>query len=263
MHTDHNSGRDNKYIGRTVPDVARSIIVKSFAAAVLGIIIYMSVLFIYRSVGNPEPIGYYTKTTITDAEDVKTDKYGENYYFSEDEEHVLPKADDTHYYGEIYGWDAFPEILSQNLMFFIVALFVYDAAWSFGSARKNAVSFGRVKRDKIEGVKLGVCSSIVGILAYAVLVLQKIGLPIGFAFRIFAVVNSSYLPLFNLVVITEREISGIAALTGNVHMDISVIGLLIMLIPILLKIIICFIGYEFGFRQISLKDRILYKRKQN
>ena len=188
---------------------------------------------------------------------------GKSYYFTEDEEHVLPKADDTHYYGEIYGWDAFPEILSQTLMFFIAAIFVYDAAWSFGSARKNAVSFGRVKRDKIEGVRLGVCSSIVGIFAYVVLVLQKIGLPFGFAFRLFATVNSTYLPLFNSVVITEREISGITAITGKMDMDISVVGLFIMLIPILLKVIICFIGYEFGFRQISLKDKILYKRESN
>jgi len=250
--------QDNNSTNSTLFVVAvKSILVKSLLAAILGLIIYMSVLFIYRSFAHPTIVGY-TVTTINEEEKSSTTN---KYFFKENEEAVLPKADDTHFYNALYGRDAFPEILSQLLIFVIFSIMIYDAAWQYGAKMGNAVSFGRAKRNVFEGIKLGAYSNVVGYIAYLLLLFSKLGLNFKFALPVFSIVNAAYLPLLNATLISELPVTGFSSITQSFNIDTSFSTLLVMLIPLFLKILVSFIGYELGYRQISIKDKILYKDK--
>ncbi len=103
-----------------------------FMAAVLGIVIYMSVLFIYRSAGNPKIIGYTTTITSVDKDGNKTDTTGESYYFKDGEKHDIPKSNDSTKYSPLLHSRCFPRGAFSNSYFFIVStLMVYSVAWDF------------------------------------------------------------------------------------------------------------------------------------
>ncbi len=242
-------------------DASKKIALNAFMACILSLIIYMSVLFVFRSIGNPKIIGYTAFEIIVDDNGNATEEKGETFYFQEGEEAVIPESDETHYYNKIYTNDAFPEILSQILTATVFALMIYTVAWGYGDHRRNEVAFGHARRDKFEGIKLGIYSSVVSILAYCIILIAKLGVNIAFAMPLFGLVNSSFLPLLNAFVYNEHGTYGLTAVLGNTAIDLSWVGMLIMLIPILYKIIICYVAYELGYKSISVKEKIIYKNK--
>ncbi len=242
-------------------DAAKKIALNAFMACVLSLVIYMSVLFVFRSIGNPVIVGYTEFEIILDEEGNATNEKGTTYYFKDGEEAVIPESDDTHYYNKIYTNDAFPEILSQILTCLVFTLMIYTVAWGFGDHRRNEVTFGRAKRDKLEGVKLGIYSSVFSLLAYLLILIAKLGANFGFAMSVFGLVNSCFLPLLNAFVYNEHGTYGLTAILGNTPNDLSWTGLVVMLLPILYKVLVCYTAYELGYRGISLKEKIIYKNK--
>lgn len=245
---------------KSFSEAVRKIATNSFVAAVLCILIYMSVLFVYRQVGNPKIIGYveYVQTLDKDGKVISEEK-NDTYYFKDGEKAVVPKADTTHYYNKLYTNDTFPEIFSQILMLCVSSVMIYNIAWGFGSYQKNAISYGRAERDKLKGVKLGFTSSFMFIVSYILLILAKIGLPLRFAFPLFGLVNASYLPLFNSLIDAKYGAYSLVGIMSYNIESISYGGICIMLIPLIIKVFVCYLGYELGLRQISIKDKIIFK----
>ncbi len=237
---------------------AKSVTIKSFLSGVLCLIVYMSILLIYRGIADPNVAGY-TETTYNPK--TKETKYTV-YYFEKGEE-TLPKGDENSSYSPIYGKDAFPEIATQIISLIVFCLMIYDVAWNYGSHQSNAFSFGRTKRDYFESVKLAVCGSFVGIVAYILLLVSRFVSGINWALPVFSAVNSAFLPYLNCFLqFTDKPYapSGLTVITQSNSLEISTLGIVAMLLPFIIKIIVCVIGYELGFRQISLKDKILYKK---
>ena len=104
---------------------AKSVTVKSFLSAVLCLIVYMSILLLYRGIANPSLAGY---TEATYNKKTKETTYT-SYYFEEGESEI-PLGDETHSYSPIYGKDHFPEIASQIISFIVFSLMIYEVAWS-------------------------------------------------------------------------------------------------------------------------------------
>ena len=155
---------------KSFSEAVRKIAVNSFVAAVLCILIYMSVLFVYRQVGNPKIIGYVEYVQTLDAEGkVVSEEKKDTYYFKEGEKAVVPQADKTHYYNNLYTNDTFPEVFSQILMLCVTSVMVYSVAWGYGAYQKNEISYGHAERDKLKGVKLGLTSSFMFIITYILL----------------------------------------------------------------------------------------------
>ncbi len=247
---------------KTFEDAAKKIALNAFMACVLSLVIYISVLFVFRSIGNPKIIGYTEFEIIVDDDGNAIDEVGTTYYFEDGEEAVIPESDDTHYYNKIYTNDAFPEVLSQILTVLVFTLMIYTVAWGFGDRRRNEVAFGRATRNKLEGAKLGVYSSVVSILAYILMLIAKLGVSIRFAMPIFGLVNSCFLPLFNAFVSNKHGTYGLTAVIGNAPDDLSWVGLSVMLLPILYKVLVCFVAYELGYKGISIKEKIIYKNNK-
>ncbi len=247
---------------KTFDEAAKKIALNAFMACILSLIIYMSVLFVFRSIGNPKIIGYTEFETILDEEGNAISEKGTSYYFDEGDEAKIPEPDETHYYNKIYTNDAFPEVLSQILCVSVFTLMIYSIAWGFGDHRRNEVNFGKARRNKIEGIKLGVYSSVFSLLAYLMMLLAKIFGGMRFAMPVFGLVNSSFLPLLNAFVYNEHGTYGLTAVLRNTPEDLSFTGLAVMLLPIVYKVAVCYVAYELGYRGISIKEKIIYKNKK-
>ncbi len=247
---------------KTFSSASKKVALNAFMAAVLGIIIYMSVLLIFRTIGTPKIVGYVTYEITLDKEGrAESEKAAASYYFKDGEETKLPQSDKTHKYSPIYTDDAFPEVFSQILMLAVYSIMIYNVAWGYGAHTKNEVTFGHRKRDKFEGAKVGLASSVVYYIALLLLILAKLGSGFKQALGLFGLVNASFLPLFNEMVYNEHGTFGLIAITSNTPADISWVGVLIMLLPLLYKVLLCFAAYELGYRGISLKERIMYKKQ--
>ena len=244
-------------------EAAKKIALNAFMACVLSLVIYMSILFVFRSIGNPKIIGYTEFESIVDDNANAVDEKRTTYYFKDGEDAVIPESDDTHYYNKIYTNDPFPEILSQILSCSVFTLMIYSIAWGFGDHRRNEVNFGRAKRNKLEGAKLGVYSSVFSLMAYLLMILAKIFGGMRFAMTVFGLVNSSFLPLLNAFVYNEHGTYGLTAIIGNSPDDLSWGGLAVMLLPIFYKVLVCFVAYELGYKGISIKEKLIYKPNNN
>ncbi len=245
---------------KTFGEAVKKIMSNACLAAVMCIIVYMSVLFIYRSVGNPTVIGY-TKTVMefnSDGEAV-SEKQTETYYFKDGDKKEVPESTDSVYYNKLFGKDAFPEVLSQILLFIVSTVLIYSNAWGFGSHSNNSDKIAGKKHNIFTPIKLGVYSSGAYIISYLIMIIAKLFYPFNFALSLFGLVNAAYLPLLNLFVYNPNGTVGLVAVLNNSPSDFSWFGMLIMLIPFIIKIATCVIGYELGYRNISIKDKIIYK----
>lgn len=230
-------------------------------AAILSIIVYISVLYIYRTVGSPDYAGYSTTTYTTDENGTENEKIT-TYFFADGEEHVVPESDDTHKYSPIYSNDIFPEVFTEILTVILYVLMLYSVVWAFGVHQRNFEQCAGREKTKFVGLKLGVCSSFMFGLAYILSVFAKLGLPVNFAFPLFGLVNAPFLPLFNAFIQGGPQgVVGIAGLINNSVADFSPYGFVAMLAPLMLKIGVCIVAYELGYKQISVKEKILFKNK--
>lgn len=245
---------------KTFGEAVRKIMSNACLAAVMCIIVYMSILFIYRSVGNPTVIGY-TQTVMefnSDGEAI-SEKQTKTYYFKDGDNKEVPESTESTYYNKLYGKDAFPEVFSQILMFIISAFMIYSNAWGFGSHSNNSDKIAGRKHNAFTGIKLALFSSGAFFISYLVMLFSKLAVSFNFAMSLFGLVNASYLPLLNAFVENANGTTGLVAVLNNSPNDFSWVGMLVMLIPLAIKIIICFIGYELGYRNISIKEKIIYR----
>lgn len=245
---------------KTFGEAVKKIMSNACLAAVMCIIVYMSILFIYRSVGNPTVIGY-TKTVMefnNDGEAI-SEKQTETYYFKEGDKREVPESTDSVYYNKLYGKDAFPEVFSQILLFIISSFLIYSNAWGFGSHSNNSDKIANRKQNPLIPIKLGIYSSGAYFISYIIMVIAKLCCPFNFALSLFGLVNAAYLPILNMFVDNPNGTVGLVAVLNNSPSDFSWLGMLVMLLPLLLKVLICFIGYELGYKNISIKDKIIYK----
>ena len=179
-------------------------------------------------------------------------------YFEDLQNEGIPKDDEIHRYSPIYGVEPVSSVISQILCMTVLFIMIYSICWSYGAHQKNAVQFGKMDRDRFEGAKVGLASSVVGIFAFLVIVLAKFGIDTNISFKLFALVNGTYLPLINGLV--EGAQGGLTVISKSVS-NISWTGILIMLIPLVLKILVCQIGYDLGYKGISIREKLIYKNK--
>lgn len=245
---------------KTFGEAVRKIIGSACLAGIIGIIAYMSILFIYRSVGNPTVIGYTTTVMEFNSDgEAVSEKQAKPYYFLENEKVVVPENTNKVYYNPIYGKDAFPEVLTQILLAIVSSIMIYNRAWGYGSHSNNSDKIANKRHNPFLGVLLALASSGFYFVSYLIMIISKLGLNIPAAMSFFGLTNASYLPLFNAFVENEIGTVGLVGVLNNSPADFMWIGMLFMLIPLAIKIIVCFVAYELGYRNISIKNKIIYK----
>lgn len=141
-----------------------------------------------------------------------------------------------------------------------VLLFIgicYSPSWYCGDHDKNAVQFGRMERDPLKGLKIGLIAMIPFALTWLLPVFCKLGVLPGsetfdMGMAVYRIINVHMLYLINLLLPPEMRA---AALPWSGILGVFSFYLLIPLTT--------FVAYYFGYRQISLSERLIFKNSRH
>ncbi len=141
------------------------------------------------------------------------------------------------------------DTISSVFMLLIFALFPYNVLWNMGSHDENYVQLGRMEKDIAFGLKVGAVASVPSFLLYMLLVLGKFGVVPGVILKWHRLLNPPFIPYIDAVEMgantaTELSIGSLLA-----------VGAILLFIPA-----VCWLAYYLGYRQISIRDKLVYKK---
>lgn len=141
--------------------------------------------------------------------------------------------------------NTYGSILQVLTLMFLTGL-VYPTLWDMGYKDRNMVLTGHAKEDILKGLKIGLVAVIPSVLSIPLFALIK-----SFPAALYKLINSSYYYFFEL-------------LTRNTDKfcELAVWKFVVMAIVFLLVPAISFLGYYLGFKDISIAEKITYKKKK-
>ncbi len=139
-------------------------------------------------------------------------------------------------------------IISQIFCLGIIISFIYVYIWKIGNNDLNLVKFDRIKFDKLKGLKIGLLATIPFAIVYLMLVLGAIGMLPGKVIIFYRAVYGFVFPL-------TSKIIGSSFLAE----ELSVLKLLLLALMVFIIPLICHFSYLIGYKDISIKNKIVYK----
>jgi hypothetical protein len=141
--------------------------------------------------------------------------------------------------------------ISGLLSFATLAVILYPSVWKEGSKDRNLVHFGHIAEDKFKGLKVGAIAVIPAFLLFAFFIVTKGSLTADFPVVWFKFLNSNAYSLIDLLQ------------NGVVHLrDLPVLNLVLMALTQITVPIICYLAYLLGYKEISISDKLVYKKKE-
>ncbi len=138
-------------------------------------------------------------------------------------------------------------ILSQASCFITLYAFTYPMLWKSGDRDGGAVRFGRIKYDRFKGVKISLFVFAPLLAVFAVFV----GLGERASTAAYTIINSHMYSFLDIIY-------GGADSFGELGVARTVLlGLLTLAVPLLFQI-----AYTFGFKGISITQKIMYKNDE-
>lgn len=140
-------------------------------------------------------------------------------------------------------------IVSSVFTLLIFGIFPYTALWNMGSHDENYVQLGRMDEDVHFGLKAGAVASIPSAVLYLLLVLGKFGALPGVILKWHRLLNAPFIPYIDAVEMGAKSASAL-----------SIGSLLAVAATLLFVPLVCWLGYYLGYRQISIRERLVYKK---
>lgn len=140
-------------------------------------------------------------------------------------------------------------IISSIFTLLIFASFPYNMLWNVGSKERNYVNFERLDKDILFGLKVGAVATIPSAVLYVLLILGKFGVLSDAIIRWHRIINTPFIPYIDAVE------GGVKAAT-----ELSFGSLLAVAVPLFFVPLVCMVGYVLGYRQISVRERLIYKK---
>jgi len=140
------------------------------------------------------------------------------------------------------------KIFIQGANLFISAGILYATFWFEGDREKNFVQFGRMEEDMMWGLKAGLVGMLIPMATIIMLIVAMIiDLPDLVVY--YKLINPQINLLINVFIptIAPSEIS---------VLDLILTALLYLYVPIA-----CFVGYQLGYRRISISEKMIYVDK--
>lgn len=131
-----------------------------------------------------------------------------------------------------------------------LALFINGNAYYIGDSDSNKVQFGRMKYDKLKGLKLGIVPAVFALISYIVLILGKLGIVGDIALVIFRFANYHLVGYNQLIFGNESNAAELS------WMSIAAALLCVIIVPL-----ISHICYTLGYKRINLFERLVFKKK--
>lgn len=144
------------------------------------------------------------------------------------------------------------DVVVQLMMLAIVAAFPYSTLWALGDKDANGVRFHRKKPQLFRGLIIGALGNIPYFILYVLLFVSKCGVITPSYLGIYRLIHLPFLPYINGVLNTA-----IATTTE------ASVWQLLALLPVVLVIPAVSCGaYILGYKEISLRDCIVYAGRQ-
>ena len=197
-----------------------------------------------------------TYTYYTDEEYYNQNKDNANtYYFESGSDEKAAELADEGYTTSASSIRSEPTTSASNWSYIIIALFTlfltlsfcYAPLWDIGAKDSNAVHFGRKKEDRLYGLKVGLLARIPAVILYILALCLARGITPS---------------LFGMICAENYGI--IQLMTGNVTRlcDMSAITIIVCFILLLIVPIATGIGYYLGYKDISLGEKMIYKKEK-
>lgn len=140
-------------------------------------------------------------------------------------------------------------ILSSVFTLLIFGLFPYNMLWNMGSHDENYVQLGRMDKDILFGLKAGVIASIPSAILYLMLILGKFGVIPGVIIKWHRLINTPFIPYIDAVEMGAKTATELS------FGSLLAVGATLLFVPF-----VCWLGYYLGYRQISIRERMVYKK---
>ena len=142
-------------------------------------------------------------------------------------------------------------VIDQLASFVVLIMFIYGEIWHLGTTDNNKVHFGHIKEDKLKGLKIGLLSIIPAYLFNIVLIVFASGAYPKFALLIYKFMNCS---LFGFV---QAAIGNAVYAYELTPLNFVLLFAVHLVIPLL-----CAVAYILGYKEISLREKMIYKKKE-
>ena len=136
----------------------------------------------------------------------------------------------------------------QIILIFMFTCSVYIPFWEYGDRDNNLVLFNKRNKDMFFGLKLSSLVVIPYFVSSILLLLYRLGVP-SWTLLIYRIVNVQFIYIIDHLVDIQNA-------TATSWFSI----VLCMLLP-LYSVLVASIGYILGYKQISIKEKLIYKSK--
>lgn len=140
-------------------------------------------------------------------------------------------------------------VISSIFTLLIYGIFPYNMLWNLGSHDENYVQLGRLQKDIYFGLKVGLVASIPAMILYLLLILGKLGAFPSVILKWHRLINTPFIPYIDAVEMGAKTATELSV--GS----LLAVGATLLFVPIL-----CCLGYYLGYRQISIRERMVYKK---
>ncbi len=136
---------------------------------------------------------------------------------------------------------------------FLFCAIIYAEVWTQGDKDGARVQFGgKATGDPHLGLKQGLLASIPAFVSFVLLIVEK---AVGFWPQYIMVYRAAHLALYPVLVWSIGTRWDVPAA------DISWVGIILTLIPILAMPLVAWVSYYIGYRQINIGKKLMYKKK--
>ncbi len=140
--------------------------------------------------------------------------------------------------------------ISQLFGLIIVISFTYSPLWNLGIKDNNAVKFGRKVEDKLRGLKIGFMTGTPYYIFCIVMLVLKFIPAVSVPSGLIGFLNAPFYTVTMLL------------MSGDTVAESSLISVLGLFVIGLIMPIISHIAYSIGYKDISLYEKIFYKKKK-
>lgn len=142
-------------------------------------------------------------------------------------------------------------IVSQIFCLLILIAFIYPGLWQLGTTDSNLVHFKHKSENKLKGFQIGLVAIIPALIFIIFLFVAKFTSLNQFPMVLYKFLNSSFYSFIELI------INGTVAVG-----DLAIWRLVILILLQLLIPLICGASYLLGYKNISISERLIYKKNK-
>lgn len=142
-------------------------------------------------------------------------------------------------------------VVSEIFCLSILAVFLYPSMWDLGAKDSNAVKFKHKAEDCRKGIKIGLLAVIPSYLLLILLCVMKAGVYPDFSVSLYQLTHSAFYGMIGAL------LGGTFILKDLAWWRIAVLFVFPLFVPA-----ISGIGYYLGYKDFSIREKLVYKKKQ-